>query len=98
MVAADLCFGDGVLEAVEIEQLAVTVDNVADEGVLESVDLCDVGDRAAGVAGSVDYFYVDALPCDFVAIRLFVGNLAYDIELFFLYERFLLLHIYDQIP
>lgn len=42
MVAADFCFGDGILEGVEVEDLAIAVDQVAGEGAGLVVDIYDV--------------------------------------------------------
>ena len=42
VVASDFGLGYGVLEGVEIEELAVAVDNIADEAVFDSVDFDEV--------------------------------------------------------
>ena len=59
VITADIRFCDGVLETVQIEQLPVAINQVADESIIDAADLRQIRYRTTGISGRVNHFELD---------------------------------------
>jgi len=64
VVTADVSLRHGVLEAVEVQDSPVAVDQIAHEPVLESIDLDEIRDRPSRVARRVQDAHYEIPPGD----------------------------------
>ena len=68
VVAANLGLGDRILKAVQIQQLAIPVDQVSGERQPLAVEFCQVTDRAPRKARRFQHAKLQPLPLDAVAL------------------------------